>query len=121
MAKMYYDKDADLGVLKSSKVAIIGYGSQGHAQAQNLRDSGINVIVAELKGSANFKIAKDHGFEPVSAAEASKEANMIQILAQDNLQATLYKTEIEKKYEERKNARFFSWIQYSLQPDYSSG
>ncbi len=106
MAKMYYDKDADLGVLKSSKVAIIGYGSQGHAQAQNLRDSGINVIVAELKGSANFKIAKDHGFEPVSAAEASKEANMIQILAQDNLQATLYKTEIEKNMKKGKTLVF---------------
>ena len=106
MAKMYYDKDADLGVLKSSKVAIIGYGSQGHAQAQNLRDSGINVIVVELKGSVNFKIAKDHGFEPVSAAEASKEANMIQILAQDNLQATLYKTEIEKNMKKGKTLVF---------------
>jgi len=94
MAKMYYDKDADLGVLKGSKVAIIGYGSQGHAQAQNLRDSGVNVIVAELKGTPNYKIALDHGFKPVSAAEASKQADMIQILAQDNLQAQLYKTEI---------------------------
>jgi ketol-acid reductoisomerase len=94
MAKMYYDKDADLGVLKGTKVAIIGYGSQGHAQAQNLRDSGVNVIVAELKGTPNYKIALDHGFKPVSAAEASKQADMIQILAQDNLQAQLYKTEI---------------------------
>jgi ketol-acid reductoisomerase len=94
MAKMYYDKDADLGVLKGAKVAIIGYGSQGHAQAQNLRDSGVNVIVAELKGTPNYKIALDHGFKPVSAAEASKQADMIQILAQDNLQAQLYKTEI---------------------------
>lgn len=94
MAKMYYDKDADLKVLKGTKVAIIGYGSQGHAQAQNLRDSGVNVIVAELKGTPNYKIALDHGFKPVSAAEASKQADMIQILAQDNLQAQLYKTEI---------------------------
>jgi ketol-acid reductoisomerase len=94
MAKMYYDKDADLGVLKGTKVAIIGYGSQGHAQAQNLRDSGVDVIVAELKGTPNYKIALDHGFKPVSAAEASKRADMIQILAQDNLQAQLYKNEI---------------------------
>jgi ketol-acid reductoisomerase len=94
MAKMYYDKDADLGVLKGTKVAIVGYGSQGHAQAQNLRDSGVDVIVAELKGTPNYKIALDHGFKPVSAAEASKKADMIQILAQDNLQAQLYKTEI---------------------------
>ena len=54
MAKMYYDKDADLGVLKGIKVAIIGYGSQGHAQAQNLRDSKVNVIVAELEGTAEL-------------------------------------------------------------------
>jgi ketol-acid reductoisomerase len=59
MAKMYYDKDADLGVLKGLKVAIIGYGSQGHAQAQNLRDSGVNVIVAELQGTPNYKLAKN--------------------------------------------------------------
>lgn len=96
MAKMYYDKDADLGVLKGSKVAIIGYGSQGHAQAQNLRDSGVNVIVAELEGTPNFKLAIEHGFKPVSASQASKEANIIQILAQDNVQAKLYTNEIEK-------------------------
>ncbi|OPY81009.1 MAG: Ketol-acid reductoisomerase [Syntrophorhabdus sp. PtaU1.Bin153] len=94
MAKMFYDKDADLGILKGVKVAIIGYGSQGHAQAQNLRESGVDVIVAELKGTANYKIAMDHGFKPVTAAEASKQADMIQILAQDNLQAQLYKSEI---------------------------
>jgi ketol-acid reductoisomerase len=106
MAKMFYDKDADLGVLKGSKVAIIGYGSQGHAQAQNLRDSGVNVIVAELKGTPNYKIALDHGFKPVSAAEASKQADMIQILAQDNLQAQLYKTEIQDNLKKGKTLVF---------------
>jgi ketol-acid reductoisomerase len=106
MAKMYYDKDADLGVLKGTKVAIIGYGSQGHAQAQNLRDSGVNVIVAELKGTPNYKIALDHGFKPVSAAEASKQADMIQILAQDNLQAQLYKTEIVENLKKGKTLVF---------------
>ena len=106
MAKMYYDKDADLGVLKGSKVAIIGYGSQGHAQAQNLRDSGVNVIVAELKGTPNNKIALDHGFKPVSAAEASKQADMIQILAQDNLQAQLYNTEIKDNLKKGKTLVF---------------
>jgi len=106
MAKMYYDKDADLGVLKGSKVAIIGYGSQGHAQAQNLRDSGVDVIVAELKGTPNYKIAIDHGFKPVSAAEASKKADMIQILAQDNLQAQLYKTEIKDNLNKGKTLVF---------------
>ncbi len=106
MAKMYYDKDADLGVLKGSKVAIIGYGSQGHAQAQNLRDSGVDVIVAELEGTPNYKIAKDHGFKPVSATQASKDASIIQILAQDNLQATLYKGEIEKNMKKGKTIVF---------------
>jgi len=106
MAKMYYDKDADLGVLKGTKVAIIGYGSQGHSQAQNLRDSGVDVIVAELKGTPNYKIALDHGFKPVSAAEASKKADMIQILAQDNLQAQLYKTEIKDNLKKGKTLVF---------------
>lgn len=106
MAKMYYDKDADLGVLKGSRVAIIGYGSQGHAQAQNLRDSGIDVIVAELKGTANYKLAIDHGFKPVSAAEASKKADLIQILAQDNVQAQLYKTEIKDNLKKGKTLVF---------------
>jgi ketol-acid reductoisomerase len=106
MAKMYYDKDADLGVLKGLKVAIIGYGSQGHAQAQNLRDSGVDVIVAELQGTANYKLAKEHGFKPVSASQASKEADIIQILAQDNLQAKLYKEEIEKNMKKGKTLVF---------------
>jgi ketol-acid reductoisomerase len=106
MAKMYYDKDADLGVLKGTKVAIVGYGSQGHAQAQNLRDSGVDVIVAELKGTPNYKIALDHGFKPVSAAEASKKADMIQILAQDNLQAQLYKSEIKDNLKKGKTLVF---------------
>ncbi len=95
MAKIYYDKDADLKIFKDRKIAIVGYGSQGHAQAQNLRDSGVDVIVAELEGTPNYKLAVKHGFKPVSAAEAAKDADVIQILAQDNLQAELYKGEIK--------------------------
>ena len=72
MARIYYDKDADLKVLKGKKIAIIGYGSQGHAQAQNLRDSGLDVIVAELEGTANYRLAQEHGFKPVTANEAAK-------------------------------------------------
>lgn len=106
MAKMYYDKDADLNVLKGAKIAIVGYGSQGHAQAQNLRDSGLNVIVAELKGTPNYKLAVDHGFKPVTAAQASKDADVIQILAQDNLQAQLYKTEIQGNLKKGKTLVF---------------
>ena len=95
MANIYYDKDADLKVFKDRKVAIVGYGSQGHAHAQNLRDSGVDVIVAELEGTPNYKLAVKHGFKPVSAAKAAKDADVIQILAQDNLQAELYKNEIK--------------------------
>jgi ketol-acid reductoisomerase len=96
MAKMYYDKDADLAVLKKRTVAIIGFGSQGHAQAQNMRDSGVKVIVAELPGTNNYAMAKQVGFKPVSAAEASKKADIIQILVPDELQPKVYKSEIEK-------------------------
>ncbi len=95
MAKIYYDKDADLKIFKDRKIAIVGYGSQGHAQAQNLRDSGVDVIIAELEGTPNYKLAIKQGFKPVSAAKAAKDADIIQILAQDNLQAELYKNEIK--------------------------
>jgi len=106
MAKIYYDRDADLKVLKDRKVAIIGYGSQGHAQAQNLRDSGVNVIVAELEGTANYKLAVKQGFKPVSAAKAAKDADVIQILAQDNLQAELYKADIKANLKKGKTLVF---------------
>jgi ketol-acid reductoisomerase len=92
--KIYYDSDADLGVFQGKKVAIIGYGSQGHAQAQNLRDSGVDVVVAELEGTPNYELAKEHGFEPVTASEASSLADVIQILAQDDVQAMLYREEV---------------------------
>lgn len=106
MAKIYYDRDADLKVFKDRKVAIIGYGSQGHAQAQNLRDSGVNVIVAELEGTANYKLAVKQGFKPVPAAKAAKDADVIQILAQDNLQAELYKTDIKANLKKGKTLVF---------------
>lgn len=92
--RIYYDKDADLKKLKNKKIAVIGYGSQGHAQAQNLRDSGLNVIVGQRPGSANYDLAVSHGFKPVSASEASKQADVIQILTQDHIQAMLYENDI---------------------------
>jgi ketol-acid reductoisomerase len=95
VAKVYYDKDANLAALKGKKIAVIGYGSQGHAQAQNLRDSGLKVTVSDLEGSENWRLAVRDGFKPVSAAEAAKEADLIQILTQDDVQAKLYKTSVE--------------------------
>ena len=91
-ARMYYDKDADLAVLKGKKIAIMGYGSQGHAQAQNLRDSGLDVVIA---GTANYAKAVEAGFKPVSAAEATKGADWIQILLPDELQAKVWNEEIK--------------------------
>jgi ketol-acid reductoisomerase len=92
--KVYYDKDADLNILKDKIVAIIGYGSQGHAHAQNLRDSGVQVIIGQRPGGPNWQLAREHGFEPVSAAEAAKKADMIQILVQDQYQPKVYEEEI---------------------------
>ncbi len=93
--KVYYDKDADLGALKGKTVAIIGYGSQGHAHAQNLRDSGVNVIVGQRPGGANYELAKQHGFEPVSAAEAAEKADLIMILTPDETQREIYEKDIK--------------------------
>ena len=94
-AKMYYDNDADLNVLKGKKIAIIGYGIQGRGQALNLRDSGLDVIVSELEGTENYKTAEADGFKPVSVVEAAKEADIIQILTQDHVQAKVYKDAIK--------------------------
>jgi len=104
--KMYYDKDADLNVLKGKKIAIIGYGIQGRGQALNLRDSGLDIIVSELEGIENYKIAERDGFKPVSAAEAAKQADLIQILTQDHVQAKVYKQAIEPNLKEGKALLF---------------
>jgi len=106
MAKIYYEKDADLTVLKGKRIAIIGYGSQGHAQAQNLRDSGLEVVVAELEGTPNYRLAQEHGFAPVSAKEATKGCDIIQILAPDTAQARIYKDEIEGELKKGKTLVF---------------
>ncbi|MCQ9205625.1 MAG: ketol-acid reductoisomerase [Omnitrophica bacterium] len=100
MAKLYYDKDADLNVIKNLKVAIIGYGNQGRSQALNLRDSGINVIVSELEGTANYKQATSDNFNVLGVEEAAKQADIVQILTQDHVQAAIYKNNIEKNLKE---------------------
>jgi len=97
MAKIYYDKDANLNLLKRKSIGIIGFGSQGHAHAQNLRDSGCQVIVAELPGTQAWKAAKKAGFEIASAAEVAKKANIIVMLAPDTLQPRIYRESIEKE------------------------
>lgn len=104
--KIYYDKDADFKDLKGKKIAIIGYGSQGHAQAQNLRDSGLDVIVSQRKGGENYELALKHGFKPVPAAEAAREADLIQILTQDHIQAKLYNEDVKPHLRKGKTLLF---------------
>jgi ketol-acid reductoisomerase len=94
MAKIYYDKDADLKFLKDKVVGIIGYGSQGRAHSLNLRDSGLNVIVSELEGTQNYEKAKKDGFQPISADQLTKKADVIMILVQDNVQPYVYESQI---------------------------
>ncbi|MFW5837684.1 MAG: ketol-acid reductoisomerase [Desulfovibrionaceae bacterium] len=93
--KVYYENDADIGLLKDKTVAVIGYGSQGHAHAMNLRDSGVKVVVGQRPGGPNFDQAKQDGFQPVSAAEAAAQADLIMILLPDQLQGAVYKNEIK--------------------------
>lgn len=107
MARIYYDEDADLKALSGKKIAIIGYGIQGHAQAQNLRDSGLDVVVSDIKGSPNWERAEKDGFTPVPAAEAAESAEVIQILTQDDLQARIYESEIKSGLD-KGNALLFS-------------
>ncbi|MEJ6952113.1 ketol-acid reductoisomerase [Natronospora cellulosivora (SeqCode)] len=99
MVEMYYDKDANLEVLEGKTIAVVGYGSQGHAQAQNLRDSGLNVIVAQKEGE-NYTKAVEDGFEVYTAAEAAAKADLIQILLPDEIQSLVYKNDIEPNLEE---------------------
>jgi ketol-acid reductoisomerase len=94
-AQMYYDQDADFSLLKGKTIAIIGYGSQGHAQAQNLRDSGCDVVVGQRPGSANHETAIRDGFTPVSAAEAAKAGDLINILLPDEVQGDIYARDIK--------------------------
>lgn len=94
-ATIYYDKDADLSLLKGKTIAILGYGSQGHAHAQNLRDSGCNVVVGQRPGSANYDLAVSHGFKPVSAEEATEQGDLINMLLPDEVQGDIYRQSVQ--------------------------
>src|SRR5438445_287308 len=98
-AKMYYDQDADFALLKNKTIAIIGYGSQGHAQAQNLRDSGCKVVVGQRPGSPNYDLAVEHGFKPVSAADAAGAGDLVNILLPDEVQGDIYARDIRTQLE----------------------
>jgi ketol-acid reductoisomerase len=94
-ATIFYDNDADLSLLKGKTIAILGYGSQGHAQAQNLRDSGCNVIIGQRPGGPNYELAVKHGFKPMSAEEATKAADIVNILLPDEVQGDVYRESIK--------------------------
>ena len=96
MAKIYYDKDCNLKLLDEKVIGIVGFGSQGHAHAQNLRDSGCKVIIAEAKGTEGWKSAKAVGFDLMLADEMAKKADIIIMLAPDTLQQKIYHQSIEK-------------------------
>ncbi len=100
MAKIYYQSDCDINVLKKKTVAVIGYGSQGHAHALNLRDSGVNVIIGLHEGGKSWGKAEAAGFKVYTVAEATKRADIVMILINDERQAKVYKESIESNLKE---------------------
>ena len=106
MANMYYEKDCDLGKLDGKTIAIIGYGSQGHAHALNLRDSGCDVIVGLRKGGKSWPVAEKDGFPVMEVPEATRKADVIMILINDELQADMYKKDIAPNLTEGKAIAF---------------
>ena len=99
-AKIYYQEDCNPSLLEGKKIAVIGYGSQGHAHALNLKDSGYDVIVGLYEGSKSWKKAEEQGLKVYTAAEAAKQADIIMILINDELQAAMYKKDIEPNLKE---------------------
>ncbi len=100
MANMFYEKDCDLSLLNGKTVAVVGYGSQGHAHAQNLRDSGVNVVIGLYEGSKSAAVAKADGFEVLNTADAVKKADLVMILINDEKQAEMYKKDIAPNLED---------------------
>jgi ketol-acid reductoisomerase len=107
MVETFYEKDADLGLLKEKTIAVLGYGSQGHAQAQNLKDSGLKVIIGLKKDSKSKETAQKDGFEVYETSEAVKKGDIIQVLIPDEVQSEVYKKDIEPNLDEG-NALGFS-------------
>jgi ketol-acid reductoisomerase len=105
-AKVYTEKDADLDFLKSKTLAVIGYGSQGHAHAQNLKESGCKVIIGLYAGSKSIEVAQSHGFEVVDTAEAVRRADVIMVALPDMKQASVYKQDIEPNLKKGKTLLF---------------
>lgn len=106
MAKIYYEQDCNFQVLFGKKVAVIGYGSQGHAHALNLHESGVDVTIGLYKGSKSWAKAEEAGLKVTTAAEAAKQADIIMMLVNDEKQAALYKESIEPNLTDGKSFVF---------------
>lgn len=106
MAKMYYEQDCNLGLLKGKTVAVIGYGSQGHAHALNLHESGVDVVVGLYEGSKSWKVAEEAGLKVATAAEATKQADIIMILVNDEKQPGIYAESIAPNLKAGKSLAF---------------
>ncbi len=94
---IYYDSDADLSLLKNKTIAILGFGSQGHAHALSLRDSGCNVVVGQRPGGPNYDLAIEHGFKPLSVEEATEQGDLVNMLLPDEVQADIYRDHIRDR------------------------
>src|SRR5579872_4272786 len=94
MAKVYYDKDADFNLLKGKKIAMLGYGSQGHAHALNLRDSGANVVIGTRKSGKTWDLAAGHGWQPQTVQEAVTGADWVMLLLPDTAQSEVWEKEV---------------------------
>src|SRR5436305_12430490 len=105
-AQIWYEQDADPALMADRKVAVLGYGSQGHAHALNLKDSGVDVRVGLREGSSSWGKAEEAGLRVVTTAEACKEADVIMILLPDTEQARVYKEDIEPNLQERDSLAF---------------
>ena len=104
--QVYYDKDCDLSIIKGKKVAVLGYGSQGHAHACNLKDSGVDVTVGLRSGSSSIKKAEAHGLNVATVAEAVSASDVVMVLTPDEFQSELYRDEIEPNLKEGSTLAF---------------
>jgi ketol-acid reductoisomerase len=119
--RVYYDRDADVNLIKGKKVLVVGYGSQGHAHAMNLRDSGVKDVRIALKtGSATIKKAEGSGFTVMSPADGAKWADIIMVLAPDELQGDIYTNDLGPNMQPGLGARLRARPQRALQPDHAA-
>ena len=120
MAKMYYEKDCELSYLDGKKIAIIGYGSQGHAHALNLKDSGCDVCVGLREGSKSWAKAEQAGLKVMTVAEAAKWGDIVMILINDEVQAEVYKKDIRPLHDRGQGPGLCPRLQHPLSADRAS-